>query len=158
MARFKFGLARLMRVREIREEIARTELIAAEAAAREAEHKLDQARARKVDAELELGAVQAHSALTPAQVLVAQGVLPDLERRIAAHRVQTARLKQTADGARRVWMDSRVDVRALEKLEERARGVFQGDERAREDKVLQEIVDRRTALASFERTNETSSS
>ena len=41
MARFHFKLARLLRVREIREEIARTELLAAESAVRAAEKTLE---------------------------------------------------------------------------------------------------------------------
>lgn len=147
MARFHFKLARLLRVREIREEIARTELLAAESAVRAAEKTLEEARDTLREAERELAVIQTRAAIAPAEVLVAQRTVPLLTRRIQERKQLVSVLAKAADAARGAWQATRVDVRVLEKLEDRARGAYREEERAREDKTIQETVDRKAALA-----------
>lgn len=147
MQRFKFKLARLLRVRELREELARGELVAAEHALRSAELALEHARADLCDARSELALLQTRAAIAPGTVLAAQRTVPGLERRIGERRERAQGLALAAAAARDVWQAARVDVRALRELELRARADFDGERRAAEDKVSAELVDRKAALA-----------
>ncbi|NUP97101.1 MAG: hypothetical protein HUU28_13150, partial [Planctomycetaceae bacterium] len=74
-----------------------------------------------------------------------------LERRARVHEQALAGARAAADVAREAWQVARVDKRALERLEERAKGVFRESERALEDKALQEQVDRKAALTGLVR-------
>lgn len=154
MARFRFPLVRLLRVREIHEELARNDLLGAEAALRESERRVELARAEQREAEEQLALLQARSAIMPGEVLAAQGTVPALAVRVAAKRAEARRAAEAAEAAREAWMAARVDVRVLERLEERSHVAFRDGERAREDKVTQELVDRRAALAGAPQSNE----
>lgn len=145
MPRFQFKLKRLLRVREISEELARADVAIAQSEAEQARSLLAAARVGLATAERELETTRERNGANAA--LVAERTLPPLLRRIVAgrHRLQAAELAATA--ARNVWQARRTDMRALEKLEERARAVFAEGERAREDRVLQETIERRAALA-----------
>ena len=142
MAAFRFRLARLMHVREIHEELARSELLAAEQALREAEGALERARGELHSAEAELAGVQARAEVVPGEVLAGLLTLPPLSRRVTLRRDQAAGRAAQADDARRAWQAARVDVRVLEKLEGRAREAHRELERAAEAKLIQEVVDR----------------
>lgn len=145
MARFKFKLDRLLRVREVSEELARAELGSAELAAQRAREGLDGARADLLRAEGELVALRARDGARAA--LAAEQTLPALLQRIAVRRQRLVGAEAAANAARVEWQARRTDVRALEKLEGRARDVFAAQEREREDRALQETVERRAALA-----------
>jgi flagellar export protein FliJ len=147
MSAFRFRLARLQRVRELREEAARAELMLAEQARREAEDRLAAARGDLAAAEAELARIQARGELPLAAIVAAQAALPAHARRIELRKRGLAERNAAADAARDAWHAARTDVRALGKLEERALGAHRDRERRREDRVLQEIVDRRVAVA-----------
>jgi flagellar export protein FliJ len=148
MRRFQFPLARLQRVRELGEELARSELLGAEAALSAAESQLEVARTELSGAENQIARLQADVKLSPGEVLAAQLTLPDLSTRVQARRAAVAQAAKAVELARVAWQSARIEVRALERLEERARDVFREEERAREDKVLAEVVDRKAAIDS----------
>lgn len=147
MPRFQFKLRRLLRVREVGEELARAELAAAEHDRQIAQDALDTARSDLIGAEVELAQLRASGDLRADAALVAERTLPPLLRRIAHRRALAQQADRIADEARRVWQSARTDVRALEKLEDRARVGFAADDRAREDRASQEVVERRSALS-----------
>lgn len=154
MRRFQFPLARLQRVRELGEELARSELLAAEAALHEAEARLDAARGDLRTAETHVARLQADPQLAPGEVLAAQLTLPALSTRISLRRGEVSVAAKAVDDARAAWQAARIEVRALERLEERARDIFREEERGREDKALAEIVDRKAAIESAENVGE----
>ncbi len=145
MARFHFKLQRLLRVREIGEELARADVALAERDAQSARTSLAAARADLLRGEVEL--TQLRSQSNAAAAVLAERTLPPLLRRIAAGRQRVESAEQAADAARAAWQERRIDVRALEKLEVRERDKFVLEERAREDRASQENLERRAALA-----------
>lgn len=147
MARFRFPLSRLLRVRELGEELARNELLAAESRVQEAERRLAAARDEVRAALAHIARLQSSPMIEAELVLAAQRSVPALERRVRTREEELASLRIAADAAREAWQAARVDKRALERLEDRAKGVFRESERALEDKALQEQVDRKAALA-----------
>jgi len=147
MRRFRFPLARLQRVRELGEELARSELLAAEAHLHECESRLDAARGELRAAEEGVARLQSDDALRTGEVLAAQRTLPTLVSRVAGRRTEVAQAASAVEECRAAWQAARIEVRALERLEERARDIFREEERAHEDKQLAEQVDRKAALA-----------
>ena len=147
MARFSFRLGRVERVRRIREELARNDLLQAERVLTEARERLQRAGSELARALEEIERAQAEPSLDAALVLAAQETLPGLQARLSRRRTQVAERESAADGARAAWRAARADVRALEKLEQRERVAFQDAERAREDKVRQENADRKAAVS-----------
>jgi flagellar export protein FliJ len=145
MPRFHFKLQRLLRVREVSEELARADVAVAERDAQSARASLAATRADLARAEQELTRLRTEA--SPAAAVLAERTLPPLLRRIVAGRLRVQSAEKAADQARAAWQERRTDVRALEKLEERERAEFAGEERAREDRALQEIIERRAALA-----------
>ncbi len=144
MARFRFKLERLLHVRAISEELARAELAATQLAAAHAEAELELARTGLANAEHELGLVRSRDGARAA--LAAERTLPALLRRIVSSRKRLEAAQNAAAAARSTWQARRTNVRALEKLEERARGEFTQLEREREARALQETIERRAAL------------
>lgn len=145
MARFHFKLQRLLRVREVGEELARASFALAESERSAAATALDEARSDLGRAERELAQLRASQ--KPQASLLAERTLPPLLRRIAARRRILEDAEKSVQRARDEWQAARTDMRALEKLEDRARDAFKTDERAREDRALQETIERRAALA-----------
>lgn len=144
MPKFQFKLKRLLRVREIGEELARAEVALARSEADNAREVLAAARVGLATAERELVHTREHNGARAA--LLAERMLPPLLRRIVSGRQRLQAAELAAEAALDVWQARRTDVRALEKLEERARAAFAESDRAREDRVLQETIERRAAL------------
>jgi flagellar FliJ protein len=147
MRRFHFPLARLQRVRELGEELARSELLAAEARLHECELLLDAARQDLRAAEEGVARLQSDGALRTGEIIAAQRTLPSLLARVTSRRAEVATAANAVEECRAAWQAARIEVRALERLEDRARDIFREEERANEDKQLAEQVDRKAALA-----------
>lgn len=147
MRRFRFPLARLQRVRELGEELARSELLAAEARLHECERLLDAAREDLRSAEEGIARLQSDGALRTGEVIAAQRTLPALLARVTSRRAEVTAAANVVEECRAAWQAARIEVRALERLEDRARDIFREEERANEDKQLAEQVDRKAALA-----------
>lgn len=147
MRRFRFPLARLQRVRELGEELARSELLAAEARLHECELRLEDARADLRAGEEGVARLQSDGSLRMGEIIAAQRTLPTLLARVTSRRTEVAAAAQVVEECRAAWQAARIEVRALERLEDRARDIFREEERASEDKQLAEQVDRKAALA-----------
>lgn len=117
--RFEFRLARLRRIREIDEQVARAAWSEAENASRVATAELARARAAVEDANRNLAGVPGE--LQPGEVLLSLQVIEGLKRAVHARRelalTRQGQAKELADA----WREREVDRRALEQLEERAR-------------------------------------
>ena len=138
MAAFRFRLDRLLRVRAIREEIARSEPMLAEQARREAEGVLEHARGALRGAESELALVQAHAVVVPREVLAGQRTLPPLVGHVTYRRVQHTQRLDEAERARTTWLETRVEQRALDNLRERRRAEFLFESAKAENAQLEE--------------------
>ena len=138
MAAFRFRLDRLLRVRAIREEIARSELMLAERERREAEAALERSRGVLHGAESELGKVQARPVVVPREVLAGQGTLPPLVSQVTYRREQHALRLLDSERARKAWIEARVDQRALDNLRERRRVEFEFEGAKAENAQLEE--------------------
>lgn len=147
MRRFRFPLARVQRLRELGEELARSELFAAEARLHECGARLEASREELRSAEDGIARLQSEGALRAGEIIVAQRTLPTLLTRVEIRRSEFAQAASAVDERRAAWLAARIEVRALERLEGRARDMFREKERANEDKQLAEQVDRKAALA-----------
>jgi hypothetical protein len=149
--RFEFRLARVQRVRDLEERVARAERAQAEALARAAEASRDQARAVLEQSRATLRALllssSGGSALEPRDVLTAHGALDgelaDLRRRVESARTQ--RLQATHVAA--VHRERKSAARALEELRERARLRHAAELEKHENAALDEVAQRLAAAA-----------
>ncbi|MBM3991442.1 MAG: hypothetical protein FJ298_10615 [Planctomycetes bacterium] len=147
MRRFRFPLARVQRLRELGEELARSELFAAQARLHECEARLEASREELRCAEEGIARLQSQGELRSGEIIAAQRTLPPLVTRAAIRRSQVAQAASAVEERQAAWQAARIEVRAMERLEERARDVFREEERANECKQLAEQVDRKAALA-----------
>ena len=118
--RFRFRLARVLRVREIEEQSLRAAWGAAEQAALHAEQRLAAARADLVEARAELARRQASGRMAAGEVLAVDQLL-ELRRKafpVLAQRAAAAR--DEAEARRADWVGSRRERRSLELYRERA--------------------------------------
>lgn len=149
--RFEFRLARVQRVREMEERVARAERAQAEALARVAEASRDQARAVLEESRAHLRALleaaAREGALEPRDVLTAQraldGELADLRRRVETARTQ----RQQATHMAAVHRERKSAARALEELRERARLRHAAELEKLENAALDEVAQRLAAAA-----------
>lgn len=140
MKPFRFRLQRVLRVRELREEVARAEFLAADGPAREAEELASACGGDLRAAELELRDDLASGPLAPAAVILEQGALQDLERRRLGARRRAATLRHAAERLRDPLRDAQKDRRALERLRERALEVHRVEVEKEDNRVLDEVA------------------
>lgn len=145
MKRFQFRLARLARVRALQEEQARAEWQAAEQEARAAEARTARATADRDTARGLLADDLSAGALGPGEVMLAHGQLDRMDREIRQRREVQVTARFQADQARAPWEERRRDVRALERLEERARDDHHREAEAAEAQTLDEVASTRAA-------------
>lgn len=144
--RFEFRLARVQRVRDVEERVARAERAQAEALARAAEASRDQARAVLEQSRATLRALL-EGALEPRDVLTAQraldGELADLRRRVESARTQRLQATHMAAAHR----ERKGAARALEELRERARLHHAAELEKHDNAALDEVAQRQAAAA-----------
>ena len=140
MNRFRFRLARLARVRQIEERLARERWIAQELASREADAHAERRRAEHGEALRELAELRARGRLDPAAVLGAEAWRERLlaARGAALERARAAR--QRADGLAGAWRAREREQEGLERLERRDRERHRRAADANETKALDEIA------------------
>jgi len=122
--RFEFRLARLRRVREIDEQVARAVWTAAEAESREATALLEEAREAVHQAHEDLsGALDpgADPRLDPRNVLTSLTTIEGMLEGVRRRRESALTLRHQADQLAETWREREVDRRALVELETRAR-------------------------------------
>ena len=150
MSRFDFRLKRVLRVRQVEEEVACNrfrECVAVMQRAEEIADGLGQELQRSRD---ELVETRAHKRVPPEELLLASNTLQDLEATLAEQRRRASELKTEADELRRVWESARRDRMALEQLEDRRRRDHLDEEEKRANQELDEIARRRAAQARAE--------
>jgi hypothetical protein len=139
--RFEFRLERVRAVRELEERVARAERAQAEALARAAETRRDEARAVLARSREHLSALLAGK-LDPRAVLAAQraldGELADLRRRVESAR--TVRLQ--AERMAALHREREAAARALAELGERARRRHASELEKLDNAVLDEVAQR----------------
>jgi flagellar biosynthesis chaperone FliJ len=134
LKRFKFRLEPVLRVREVREHQARAALVAANRAVDAAGGVLTD-RVRAYD-----GAPRATGAVPAARFT---RDVERLERAAGAIFVARERLQDAvdeADGRRAEWSEARQEVRALERLEARAREAHAREVLRAEDRLVDDLV------------------
>ena len=156
MKGYQFRLARLMRVRDVEERIAKERFLAADRIAREAEDAVVDAREAVRSAEDDLRATQAQQSLSPSRVLAALDLIAGLRARVRALHERSLPLRAAAEVERAAWGERRRDLRGLERLEDRDRERVRAEEGRREALTLDEVAAMRAeardrAAASMER-------
>jgi len=138
--RFEFRLARVRRVRELEERVARGVWSVAERAARTAEDELEERR-RAVQAareELLASARDEGGALRPGAVVQGHRAIEVLLGGVHRHRELARTARDQAERLAEAWRRRRVDRRALEQLEERARARHRAEVERLENAALDE--------------------
>lgn len=119
MKPFKFRLGRVLRIRQVEEDLASTrfkECVAVMQRADEVAQSLSEELRRARD---ELFETRAHKRIPPEELLLAHTTLQSLEETLAEQRRRSAELQLEADNLRASWEGSRRDRQALEQLAER---------------------------------------
>ncbi|MCA8980468.1 MAG: flagellar export protein FliJ [Planctomycetes bacterium] len=145
MKRFQFRLARLFKVREIQEEIARGEWQAAEDLARRAEQRVHEILQLVAETNASLRELQASEQLSSTEVLALQDLLERVTRTLAGARRQAAELRAAAERAREPWTALRVELEGLGRLEQRARDAHRTELTRVENAELDQIALERAA-------------
>lgn len=147
MAAFRFRLARVRRVRDIEEEIARSALLAAEGTLRAAERALDETRARLAQAHDAIEELQRRSPVDPRDVLAADATVRGLARRVTQAQQSLAAALEAEQRARNAWLEARRDARTLGQLETRAAANHRAERETREARETEELTAGRALLA-----------
>lgn len=147
MARFQFRLARLLKLREIDEELARDAFLAADHKARDAERAVElasQERARAID---DARAMQSSAKLEP-HALLAAGTCVERALVRLQERTRVAQgLRAKAEAERATWTARRADLKGLERLQDRDRDAWRAEEGRREAQTLDEVASVRAQAA-----------
>lgn len=145
MKRFEFRLARLSRVRELQEEIARAEWQAAEDLAQRAEQRVMDLRELVAESDAALRELQGSSAFNSSEVLALQDLQDRVLGALKLARRQAAELRAAAEAAREPWTALRVELEGLARLESRARTRHRNELTRAEIAVLDQIAQERAA-------------
>lgn len=145
MKRFQFRLARLAKVRELQEEIARAEWQAAEDLANRAEARVFELFTLVGETNAALRELQGSTELCSAEVLALQDLLERVVRTLADARRQAAELRAAAERAREPWTALRIEIEGLSRLELRARDQHRSEINRAEIAELDQIALERAA-------------
>jgi flagellar export protein FliJ len=141
----RFGLARVLRVRVIEEELARGTWQQAERAAQEAEAAADATLGEVARSEERLAKAQGGARISPAEVVLCAGALDTLGR-VLAHQRRSAKTRRAeAARLRQAWEAARARMRGLERLELRERAQHRADLEAGELREIDEQALRRVS-------------
>ena len=122
--KFRFPLARLLRLKEIEEKVAQARYSEANHVAARQEEAALRERAAALAAQAQLLALQSEAAVNVASVLSSIGLVDAAKKREAAERERALTLRFQAEQQRGAWVESRRDVKGLEKLRDRRREEF----------------------------------
>ena len=142
MAAFRFRLARLERVRTVREELARASWLAAGAELASAENSLRKARFDVEGALDSLAAARMSATLDARAMVSSEASLQPLEARVASARVRSVRAGEIEREQRAAWHSARTDLRALHELERRARDEFVRELARADEREMEELCSR----------------
>ena len=138
-----FGLARVLRVRVIEEEMARGAWQQAERAAQQAEQAVGATLGELAHAQERLAKAQGGARISPAEVVLCDGALESL-RRVLAHQRRSAKARRAEAARLRLsWEAARTRMRGLERLEQRERARHRAELEAGELREIDEQALRR---------------
>ena len=145
MAAFQFRLGRLSKVRSIHEEEARGLWSAAEAVAQNhrevADYHADEIRRARAH----LAELQAQGDVPVDQILTVETTIAAIiaKHKKAEERAKTSRFQ--ADQQQAAWQERKNELRALERMEEKQRAVFDQEVRKQEALEMDEVATERAA-------------
>ena len=147
MRPFRFQLERVLSVRRIEEERARSVFAAAERAAQTAEELVLRVRAHIDLAHRELERVIAQPQLDAPAVLAGQTAIESIARLLAPALERARQARVQAERERAAWEARRVAQRSLENLRGRELSAHRRDEEARENARIDEMALQRAERA-----------
>lgn len=145
MKPFRFRLGRVLRVRQLLEEVARGELAGARADERRAEEGLQTATEGVLDALRSERAFRSTGPFAPEAALSLERQTERLRAALPLHRVRVDRAARAAATVEARWRDRRSDVEALERMRARARERWVRERFAREQSEADEATLARVA-------------
>lgn len=116
---FHFRLARVQRIRELHEEMARAEFSAALGEANQAGQYVEFLRAEIAGARMSMGHFQTHGVIDATTVLAKDKSVESMLAMLGPARHRHQELQFAAEIERKKWMERKADAQALEKLEKR---------------------------------------
>lgn len=116
---FQFRLARVQRIRELHEELARADFSAALSEANQAGQYVEFLRAEIAAARTNMGQVQSLGILNASTVLAQDKSVEAMLATLGPARQRHQELQRVAEVEREKWMERKADAQALEKLEKR---------------------------------------
>ncbi len=140
MAHFHFRLARLKRLREIDEQLARERFLAADRRALDAEHAAEEAARARAQALEELRRVQSAPQVAAHALIAASGFIETCIERLRERTNSARSLRFQAEAERATWTARRAEVKGLERLEDRDRDAWRVEEGRRDARVLDEVA------------------
>lgn len=146
MKRFQFRLARVLRVRRIEEQAARATFLEQHALAREAQESSARALEQRQLMESQLTDQVQSGPIDPRSAIRAQDSIDGMGHVCRRRRNESTALSLQAAQAREPWVETRVDVRALERLEDRMRERHLSSVEKQANRELDETAARRAAL------------
>lgn len=138
-------LDRVLRVREVEEDVARGAWAMAQAAARSSREKVESLVREHVEAEQDLAQRQAAGAAGPAETICAHRVLEHIGSEIQRARRLQVDAERRAEEARQPWEQKRREKRGLELLVERNRARELEEARQAEAIAMDEVAIQRAA-------------
>lgn len=146
MKRFQFRLARVLRVRRIEEQAARATFLEQQVLAREAQESAEQALGQRQLMESQLTDQLQSGPIDPRSAIRGQNSIEGMGHVCRRRRDQATTLSLQAEQAREPWVETRVDVRALERLEDRMRERHLSAVEKKANQELDETAARRAAV------------
>ncbi|MFT5048655.1 MAG: flagellar export protein FliJ [Chlamydiales bacterium] len=143
MKNFNFRLARVLRVRRIEEHVARAAFLEQQAKAREAQESFSQALVERRQMEVQLADQVRSGPLDPRSAIRGQDSIDSMSRVCLRRRETATTLTLQAEQARQPWSEARIEVRALEHLEETKRARFRSETEKQANLELDETAARR---------------
>lgn len=147
MVAFQFRLGRLSRVRDIQERSARNLWAASEEVARNNQEVVNHFQNEIVRSREDLARTQAANAMEIPEILRAQELIEQLEKRLAVAYEHARTSRFQADQLQESWRVAKSEARALERLEERQRSEHELVERKLESADMDEVALQRTAAS-----------
>jgi flagellar export protein FliJ len=136
-------LERVLRVRQLEEEITREQFISCQSVARRAEQVADGIGAEIARAHTELSETRLQARIPPEDLVIAQTTLESLEENLAEQKRRARNFTLEADEKRTTWERARRDMRTIERIEERLRAADRESERRLEAREMDEQALRR---------------
>jgi flagellar export protein FliJ len=140
MSAFHFRLARLKRLREIDEQLARERFLGADRRALDGEHAAELAARSRSAALDDVRRLQSTTPVDARALVAASAFLERCIELLHARTLAAVRLRAEAEAERATWTARRTELKGLERLEDRDRDAWRLDQARRDARVLDEVA------------------